>query len=134
ARLRLPRGRARHRGPDCELLAAGQHMSARLERSVPALAVASLLASGCLSTPSPLAPSFHGTIGAPNQGVQTGAVELPASGPGFVRFRPQGPHHFGRPRLVAALTRIARELQGGDASAPPLVIGDLSAKTGGKID
>jgi penicillin-insensitive murein endopeptidase len=93
-----------------------------------------LLIAGCLSTPSPLAPSFHGTVGSPNQGVQTNAAELPAAGPGFVRYRPQGAHHFGRPRLVSALTRIARELRDGDPAAPPLVIGDLSARTGGKID
>jgi penicillin-insensitive murein endopeptidase len=107
-------------------------MSTRL--GAPALALVSLLASGCLSTPSPLAPSFHGTVGAPNRGVRTDAVELPPSGPGFVRFRPHGTHHFGRPRLVAALTRVARELAESDPGAPPLVIGDLSAKYGGKID
>lgn len=93
-----------------------------------------LFTSACLSTPSPLAPSFRGTVGAPNLGVQTDAVELPAAGPGFVRYRPLGTHHFGRPRLVAALTRVARELTDGDPAAPPLVIGDLSAKGGGKIE
>jgi penicillin-insensitive murein endopeptidase len=98
------------------------------------LGVLAFGATGCLSTPSPLAPSFHGTVGAPNRGVQTDAVELPVSGPGFVRFRPQGDHHFGRPRLVGALTRVARELAESDPGAPPLVIGDLSAKSGGKID
>ena len=89
---------------------------------------------GCLSTPSPLAPAFRGTVGSPNLGVQTDAVELPVAGPGFVRYRPQGAHHFGRPRLVAALTRIAKELQAADPGGPPLVIGDLSARSGGKID
>lgn len=102
----------------------------------PALAApfAALVLGGCLSTPSPLAPSFHGTVGAPNLGVQTDAVELPVSGPGFVRYRPLGAHHFGRPRLVAALTRIARELAADDPGAPPIVFGDLSAKYGGKIE
>src|SRR5689334_856322 len=90
--------------------------------------------AGCLSTPSPLAPSFGGTVGSPNLGVQTEALELPASGTGFVRYRPRGAHHFGRPRLVAALTRISAELAAGDPKAPPLVIGDLSARSGGKID
>jgi penicillin-insensitive murein endopeptidase len=99
-----------------------------------AAALGALLSTACLSTPSPLAPSFRGTVGAPNLGVQTDAVELPISGPGFVRYRPLGTHHFGRPRLVAALTRVARELSESDPLAPPLVIGDLSAKTGGKID
>jgi penicillin-insensitive murein endopeptidase len=98
-----------------------------------AAVLAGALALGCLSTPSPLAPSFHGTVGAPNLGVQTDAAELPVSGPGFVRYRPLGAHYYGRPRLVAALTRIARELTAGDPLAPPLVVGDLSAKNGGKI-
>jgi len=92
------------------------------------------LASGCLATPSPLAPSFAGTVGAPNSGVQTDGVELPVQGPGFVRYRPGGTHHFGRPRLVGALQRIAAELAAEDPSGPPLVIGDLSARHGGKID
>lgn len=95
---------------------------------------ATLVLGGCLSTPSPLAPSFEGTVGSPNLGVQTDAVELPAAGPGFVRYRPLGAHHFGRPRFILALTRIAAELADGDPKAPPLVIGDLSAKRGGKID
>ncbi|HEV8551413.1 MAG TPA: penicillin-insensitive murein endopeptidase [Polyangiaceae bacterium] len=98
------------------------------------LAVVGLALGGCLSTPSPLAPSFRGTVGAPNSGVQTDGVELPVAGPGFVRYRPLGAHHFGRPRLVAALTRIARELAESDPGAPPLVIGDLSGRFGGKID
>jgi penicillin-insensitive murein endopeptidase len=106
-----------------------------VKRGVLARALPLALAlGGCLSTPSPLAPSFEGTVGSPNLGVQTDAVELPAAGPGFVRYRPLGPHHYGRPRFVAALKRIAAELSGGDAKAPPLVIGDLSAKTGGKIE
>ena len=108
-------------------------MSAAPGRSALAVSVA-LIATGCLSTPSPLAPSFQGTVGAPNHGVQTDAVELPVSGLGFVRYRPQGTHHFGRPRLVATLTRVAGELAASDPGAPPLVIGDLSAKYGGKID
>jgi penicillin-insensitive murein DD-endopeptidase len=108
-------------------------MTERLRSRFTAAALA-LSLGGCLSTPSPLAPSFHGTVGSPNLGVQTDAVELPVSGPGFVRYRPQGTHHFGRPRLVAALTRIAGELSANDPLAPPLVIGDLSAKSGGKID
>jgi penicillin-insensitive murein endopeptidase len=108
-------------------------VSSRVLWRLGALSLAAL-APGCLSTPSPLAPSFGGTVGSPNLGVQTDGVELPVSGPGFVRYRPQGAHHFGRPGLVAALTRIAAELESADPGAPPLVIGDLSARWGGKID
>lgn len=108
-------------------------MSLALPRAILCGALAAF-ATGCLSTPSPLAPSFRGTVGSPNLGVQTDGVELPVKGPGFARYRPQGAHHFGRPRLIAALTRIAAELQELDPGAPPLVIGDLSARSGGKID
>jgi penicillin-insensitive murein endopeptidase len=68
----------------------------------------------------------------PNSGVQTGAVELPIEGKGFQRYRPTGRNHWGRPRLVQALSRIAAEI---DAELPggTLVIGDLGAKTGGQI-
>jgi penicillin-insensitive murein endopeptidase len=93
-----------------------------------------LAASGCISAPSPLTPGYSGTVGAPGSGVQTDGVELPVRGPGFVRFRPHGANHFGRPRLVGALTRIAAELAADSRDAPPLVIGDLSARYGGKID
>jgi penicillin-insensitive murein endopeptidase len=95
--------------------------------------VAAATACACASTPSPLAPSFRGAVGAPNFGVQTDALELPVSGKGFVRYRPQGQNHFGRPRLVSALVRIAGELQRDNPGSPPIVIGDLSAKNGGKI-
>jgi len=90
-------------------------------------------ASGCVSTPTPLAPGLSGAVGTPSGGVQTGAVELPKSGPGFVRYRRDGANHFGRPRLVSALTRIAAEFEREAPGTPPLVIGDLSARFGGKI-
>jgi penicillin-insensitive murein endopeptidase len=102
-------------------------------RSLSAALVVSFTTWGCISAPSPLTPGYSGAIGAPGSGVQTDGVELPVSGPGFVRFRPKGTNHFGRPRLVAALTRIAAELAD-SRDAPPLVIGDLSARYGGKID
>ncbi len=88
---------------------------------------------GCLGTPSPLAPGLSGSIGVPHDGVQTGAVELPVRGPGFARYRPHTPHDWGNPRLVHAIERaaaiVARERPGG----APLVIGDMSARYGGKI-
>lgn len=88
--------------------------------------------TGCFSAPSPLAPGLAGSVGVPNHGVQTGAVELPTAGKGFVRYRPHGENHWGRPHLVSALTRIAAEV---DSELPGsvLVIGDLAARSGGKI-
>src|SRR5262245_14961623 len=89
--------------------------------------------AGCLGTPSPLVPGFEGSVGWPHHGVQTGAVELPESGPGFVRYRKSGGHNWGQPNLVStiqtAALRVQEELPGGG----PLVVGDLSARSGGRV-
>jgi penicillin-insensitive murein endopeptidase len=95
------------------------------------LAIAS---AGCVSAPSPLVPGQFGAVGAPHLGVQTDGAELPAAGPGYVRYRPKGVNHFGRARLVKALEAVSRKMLKDDPTTPPLVIGDLSAKAGGKID
>jgi penicillin-insensitive murein endopeptidase len=92
-----------------------------------------LLPIACFSTPSPLAPGLGGTVGVPNQGVLTEAEELPVRGEGFVRYRPQGTHYFGRPRLVHALEKAAADVARQAPGGAPLFIGDLSAKTGGRI-
>lgn len=98
-----------------------------------ALALAAWPLAGCLGTPSPLAPGIQGSIGMPHDGVQTGAIELPVRGPGFARYRPHTPNDWGNPRLVDAVERaaatVARERPGG----APLVIGDMSARYGGRI-
>ncbi len=91
-----------------------------------------LTLSGCFSAPTPLAPGLAGSVGMPNQGVQTGALELPEQGKGFERYRPKGRNHWGRPRLVTALTRIAAEVEA-ELPGGVLVIGDLGAKDGGQI-
>jgi penicillin-insensitive murein endopeptidase len=103
-----------------------------LVRGKSALFVA-LACAGCISAPSPLTPGLAGAVGAPHSGVQTDGAELPAAGTGFVRYRPKGPNHFGRGRLVKALESVAAQMAKDDPTAPPLVIGDLSAKAGGKI-
>jgi penicillin-insensitive murein endopeptidase len=92
----------------------------------------STLLLGCLGTPSPLVPAFKGSVGLPHFGVQTGAEELPRSGPGFVRFRPTGTAHFGQPELVRALMSSAAAVHHA-MPGPALVLGDLSGKFGGKI-
>jgi penicillin-insensitive murein endopeptidase len=95
--------------------------------------LAAALVSGCFNTPTPLAPGLHGTIGVPNRGVLTESAELPVRGPGFVRYRPQSSHYFGRPRLVHALEDAAQSVARLAPGGAPLSIGDLSAKTGGRI-
>ena len=89
--------------------------------------------SACFSTPTPLAPGLHGSVGAPNRGVLTEAEELPAQGTGFVRYRPHSAHYFGRPRLVHALEAAAASVEQHLPGGAPLSIGDLSAKSGGRI-
>lgn len=101
--------------------------------SARAAVVFAALATGCIAAPSPLAPGLFGTVGAPHSGVQTDGVELPVAGPGFVRYRPKGVNHFGRSRLVRALQAASAEMTRADPATPPLVIGDLSARSGGKI-
>lgn len=95
--------------------------------------VASVLSSGCMGTPSPLAPSFGGSVGVPHAGVLTSGVELPVRGDGFVRYRPKGDHYWGNPRLVegimSATKTVAEEMPGG----APILVGDLSARFGGQI-
>jgi len=88
--------------------------------------------AGCFSAPTPLAPGLAGSVGMPNSGSQTGAVELPLQGLGFQRYRPQGHNHWGRPHLVGALTRIAGEVEA-ELPGGVLVIGDLGARRGGQI-
>jgi penicillin-insensitive murein endopeptidase len=102
-------------------------------KSAVIVGVAAALISGCFNTPTPLAPGLHGTVGVPNRGVLTESEELPAQGPGFVRYRPKSSHYFGRPRLVHALESAAASVVQRAPGGAPLSIGDLSAKTGGRI-
>jgi penicillin-insensitive murein endopeptidase len=88
---------------------------------------------GCVGVPSPLAPSQKGTVGVPHLGVQTEAVELPVRGEGFLRFRALGRHYWGLPRLVKTLEAAAEHVAKVAPDSAPLVVGDLSARYGGKI-
>ncbi len=87
--------------------------------------------AGCARAPSPLTPHWAGSIGMPHRGVLTLGVELPASGPGF-HVLTENDRHFGTPRFVRALARAASKV---DQQRPgsSLTVGDLSARSGGKI-
>lgn len=98
-----------------------------------ALAFAAWPLTACLGTPTPLAPGLRGCIGLPHDGVQTGAVKLPVRGPGFVRYRPHTPNDWGNPRLVRAVEEAAADVARERPGGKPLVIGDMSARWGGKI-
>ncbi len=89
--------------------------------------------AGCSATPTPLAPKLGGSVGLPHRGVQTGATELPARGRGFRRLRPASPHHWGQPRLVETVRAAAAAVDAERPGGPALVVGDLSARHGGRI-
>ena len=98
-----------------------------------AILCATLTAAGCIGCPTPLAPQLVGSIGAPHSGVLTNAVPLPVSGPGYVRFRPRGSFYWGHPGLVQTIETVAAKLADQAPDGPPLVVGDLSARDGGRI-
>lgn len=108
--------------------------SRSVRRAVERALVAPVLVSiGCVGTPTPLAPGLQGTVGVPHQGVQTNAVELPAKGAHYVRYRPRGKHHWAVPRLVTLIEEAAAHVERELPNGAPLVVGDLSARWGGKI-
>ena len=93
----------------------------------------SLVHFACMASPSPLAPQLKGSVGVPHNGVLTQGEELPKAGKGYERFRPEGRAYFGLPRLVRAIKNSAADVDESHPGGAPLVVGDLSAKTGGKI-
>jgi penicillin-insensitive murein endopeptidase len=91
-----------------------------------------LAVSGCFSAPTPLIPHSHGSVGLPHHGVLKAGQQLPAKGEGFVRFRNDGVS-WGAPRLVALLENATRRVADQRPGGAPLVVGDLSARHGGKV-
>jgi penicillin-insensitive murein endopeptidase len=98
-----------------------------------AWAVLAAACTGCFGSPTPLVPGLEGSVGVPHHGVLTVATELPVAGAGFVRYRKLGPNHWGNPRLVRALEQAALTVEERMPGGAPLIVGDLSAQTGGKI-
>lgn len=108
-------------------------MVAWLRPHVVLLALTGVLCVGCFGTTSPLAPGLAGSIGLPYNGVLTEPAELPRSGPGFSRYRPFGTRNFGTPSLVHAVERAALEVERLAPHGKALLVGDISAQSGGKI-
>lgn len=104
-----------------------------MQRHLLGITFGSLLSTACLGMPSPLAPNLEGSIGVPHNGVLTVAAELPRRGIGYERYRPMAPVYWGHPRLVAAIERAARAVHEKRPGGAPLVVGDLSARHGGRI-
>ncbi len=98
-----------------------------------AVAIVALALAGCAGTPTPLAPGLGGSVGAPSHGVQTEALELPATHPALARYRPYDTAHWAQPGVVRALVAAAEQVARAFPGGAPLVLGDLSAATGGRI-
>lgn len=88
------------------------------------------LASACVGTPTPLAPSIRGSIGLPHAGMISDAAPLPIRGEGFARLRSNNVN-WGNPRLVAAIQGAARAVSR-ERPGAPVIVGDLSARYGGE--
>lgn len=97
-----------------------------------ALSSVALGSAGCARAPSPLAPHWAGSIGLPHRGVLTKPSALPADGPGYRLLAAESGRHFGTARFVAAIQRAAAKVES-QRPGSQLTIGDLSARTGGKI-
>jgi penicillin-insensitive murein DD-endopeptidase len=70
----------------------------------------------------------------PYWGVLTDAVELGESGTGYRRYRPRGEFYWGTPELVSMLQDAAARVAEASPGSPPLIVGDLSARRGGRIE
>src|SRR3954469_23323119 len=89
--------------------------------------------TGCIGSPSPLAPGVHGSIGVPNRGCLTGGAALSDRGEGFERFRKHDVK-WGNPRLVSAIRAAAGAVAKARPGGAPLLVGDLSLEHGGEAE
>ena len=101
-----------------------------------ALFVLGALASGGLATacghaPTPLEPHWTGSVGMPHRGVLTTPTEVPRSGAGYA-FLKDNERHYATPRFAAVIPRAAAKVAA-QRPGSMLTIGDISARTGGKV-
>ena len=105
------------------------------------LRLALLAVAAALAAPSPAVQWRHSVPhGLPWAGRLSGAVQLPAAGPGFFTWdpllhrRPDRPgRRWGTDRLVRTVLRVVNGYRRAHPHAPPLGIGDLSRRTGGRF-
>ncbi len=93
---------------------------------------AASLTLACARVPTPLAPTVRGSVGLPYHGLLTASVELPQSGPGYQWLVPGG-HHHGTQPLVSVIQEAARRVAEDRPGGEPLLVGDLSSRSGGQI-
>jgi penicillin-insensitive murein DD-endopeptidase len=110
---------------------SSHHQAVRLSARNLACLASILFLAGCGYSPSPLVPSFRGSVGKPNAGVLMDGVELPKHGKGYKWYNSKG-NHFGTPQLVKMIEEVAKNTSIANGQAP-LLVGDLSAEHGGKI-
>lgn len=83
---------------------------------------------GSVAAPAPLAAS---AIGSYSSGCLAGGVALPINGPAWQVMRLSRNRHWGHPRLVAYLQRLAEDAR--RIGWPGLLIGDLAQPRGGPM-
>lgn len=100
-----------------------------MRRSLGLVALCTIALAGCIRAPSPLAPAWHGSIGAPNRGVLVAGAQISDHGEGL-RWLRKNDRHWALPRLASAIERAAAAVVR-ERPGAPLVVGDLSKRTGG---
>jgi penicillin-insensitive murein endopeptidase len=93
--------------------------------------LAGLLATGCVGSTLP-APGSH-SFGSPGHGILYRGASLERSGAGYVAARPDGQERWGTPAFVSALERALAAVAARFPGTPPLRVGDLSARAGGRL-
>lgn len=122
--------------PDAPLalaVAAGLFVVARRRRSTRALGALAALAFttvGCGHAPSPLRPGYEGSVGLPHRGVLVGGARVDEDP--SLHFLRNNDRRYATPRFARVITRAARAVAG-ERAGSVLVVGDLSARTGGTL-
>lgn len=74
----------------------------------------------------------RGSVGLPNAGYLRGGVALRPSGEGYLLARPTDPTRFGNATLLGALERAFISVRTRFPGTPPMRVGDLAYRAGGK--